>query len=155
MENSGADPDSVEVTDSGATITHTIEALENIGCCLESTWPYDISQVNQKPCDEAYAEAPPYKITEAFQVNVDVTEMKQCLAQGYPFAFGLNLYEDYNNIQSDGIVPMPRPNEGSLGGHCQLAVGYDDSKQAFIVRNSWGPNWVCMFVVNVTCFKIL
>jgi C1A family cysteine protease len=145
-ENSGGDSDSVEVTDSGATITNTIETLESIGCCLESTWPYDISQVNQKPSDEAYAEAPPYKISEAFQVNVDLTEMKKCLAQGFPFAFGLVLYPSYNNVQSDGIVPMPGSDEETEGGHCQLAVGYDDSTQSFIVRNSWGAGWVCVCV---------
>ena len=26
--------------------------------------------------------------------------------------------------------------------HALLAVGYSDQSQAFIVRNSWGENWV-------------
>ena len=29
----------------------------------------------------------------------------------------------------------------ALGGHCVVAVGYDDSKQCFIVRNSWAADW--------------
>jgi len=28
-----------------------------------------------------------------------------------------------------------------LGGHAVMAVGYDDSSQRFIVRNSWGKGW--------------
>ena len=28
-----------------------------------------------------------------------------------------------------------------LGGHAVMAVGYDERKQRFIVRNSWGKNW--------------
>ena len=28
-----------------------------------------------------------------------------------------------------------------IGGHAVMAVGYDDSKGAFIVRNSWGTDW--------------
>ena len=36
---------------------------------------------------------------------------------------------------------MPSKNEKMLGGHAVLAVGYDDSKQVFIVRNSWGKEW--------------
>ena len=28
-----------------------------------------------------------------------------------------------------------------MGGHAVLAVGYDDKKQQFIVRNSWGEGW--------------
>ena len=27
------------------------------------------------------------------------------------------------------------------GGHCIVIVGYDDSKQAWLVRNSWGTGW--------------
>lgn len=136
------------MTDTGSSPTNAIETLESIGVCLESTWPYDISQVNEKPNDEAYAEAPPYKISEAFQVNVDLTEMKKCLAQGFPFAFALRLYSSYENVQSDGIVPMPSSDEQYVGGHCQLAVGYNDSTQSFIVRNSWGAGWVCVCVLR-------
>jgi C1A family cysteine protease len=44
------------------------------------------------------------------------------------------------------MVPMPDANtEQCLGGHAVLVVGYDDAKQAFLVRNSWGnvypPAW--------------
>jgi C1A family cysteine protease len=40
-----------------------------------------------------------------------------------------------------GVVPLPGPREKVLGGHAVLAVGYDDAKQCFIVRNSWGTKW--------------
>ena len=40
-----------------------------------------------------------------------------------------------------GEAPMPQAGEQQLGGHAVLAVGYDESQQRFIVRNSWGPNW--------------
>jgi C1A family cysteine protease len=36
---------------------------------------------------------------------------------------------------------MPGPDEEVLGGHAVLAVGYDDSAECFIVRNSWGSGW--------------
>ena len=36
---------------------------------------------------------------------------------------------------------MPAAGESVLGGHAVLAVGYDDSQQRFIVRNSWGTGW--------------
>lgn len=39
------------------------------------------------------------------------------------------------------MVPMPSPNEKTIGGHAVTAVGYDDSAQRFIVRNSWGTGW--------------
>jgi C1A family cysteine protease len=36
---------------------------------------------------------------------------------------------------------MPSPGEAVVGGHCVVAVGYDNSKRQFIIRNSWGTGW--------------
>jgi C1A family cysteine protease len=36
---------------------------------------------------------------------------------------------------------MPRVGERAIGGHAVMAVGYDEKKQWFVVRNSWGPVW--------------
>ncbi|CAF1007465.1 unnamed protein product [Adineta steineri] len=132
------------ITDSGCTMTCAIEALEQSGVCLESIWPYDISNVNARPSDEAYQAAEPHKITQALQVNIDLNEMKSCLAQGFPFAFGLKLYTSFDKATNTGVVPMPSDsdrNRESDGSHALLAVGYSDQSQSFIVRNSWGENW--------------
>jgi C1A family cysteine protease len=68
--------------------------------------------------------------------------MQGCLAQGFPFVFGFTVYESFESEQvaKTGKVPLP-PRSEVLCGHAVMAVGYDDSKQSFIVRNSWGPNW--------------
>jgi len=101
------------VTDSGCSMTDAIEALEEFGTCLESIWPYDISRVNTRPDDQAYAQAVNHKINEAFQVNIDLDEMKSCLAQGYPFAFGLKLYSSFDKAAQTGVVPMPNAWDGN------------------------------------------
>ena len=36
---------------------------------------------------------------------------------------------------------MPASGEAVIGGHAVMGVGYDDSQQWFIVRNSWGTTW--------------
>ena len=36
---------------------------------------------------------------------------------------------------------MPQHNDSSQGGHAILIVGFDDNRQLFIVRNSWGADW--------------
>ena len=33
--------------------------------------------------------------------------------------------------------------------HAMLAVGYSDRSQSFIVRNSWGEDWVTDYPKNV------
>jgi len=69
--------------------------------------------------------------------------LKGCLASGYPFVFGFTVYESFESQQvaQTGIVPMPAAGEKVVGGHAVVGVGYQDSTQQFIVRNSWGPGW--------------
>ena len=101
------DQKSEKVVDTGCTMTSVIEALEEFGTCLESIWPYDISRVNTRPNDQAYQEAKRHKITEALRININLYEMKSCLAQGFPFAFGLKLYSSFDQAATTGVVPMP------------------------------------------------
>ncbi|CAF3398712.1 unnamed protein product [Rotaria socialis] len=132
------------INDSGCTVTSAIEALEEFGTCLESIWPYYKKRVNKCPNDEAFEAAENNKIVDALQININLHEMKSCLAQGFPFVFGLELYKSFDKADEKGIVPMPKSREtkrGSHGSHAMLAVGYNDRAKSFTVRNSWGDDW--------------
>ncbi|CAF3547482.1 unnamed protein product [Rotaria socialis] len=142
--NGHAKANPATITDSGCTMTDGIEGLEEFGVRLESVWPYDISQVNTKPSEEAYQDAAGHTITDALQVGINLNEMKSCLAQGLPFAFGLVLFKLFAKASANGIVPYPGLTDiiqRSIGGHALLAVGYSDTSNSFIVRNSWGEDW--------------
>jgi len=69
--------------------------------------------------------------------------MRSCLAEGFPFVFGFSVYESFESdrVKSTGVVPMPKKGEKYLGGHAVMAVGYDQVRERFIVRNSWGARW--------------
>ncbi|CAF3781485.1 unnamed protein product [Rotaria sp. Silwood1] len=84
------------VTDSRCSMTNAIEALEEFGTCLESIWPYDISRVNKFPSIQAFEKGLKHRIYQALHVKIDLNEMKSCLAQGFPFAFGLRLYTSFD-----------------------------------------------------------
>ncbi|CAF0750320.1 unnamed protein product [Adineta ricciae] len=138
------DSQSGQLTDSGCSMTNGIESLQAHGVCLESMWPYNIENVNMPPYQELYQAADDFKITEAFQLESDLHQMKSCLAQGFPFAFGLKLFTSFDKASRTGVVPMPDESEQSReshGSHALLAVGYSDQSASFIVRNSWGKYW--------------
>ncbi|CAF1273540.1 unnamed protein product, partial [Didymodactylos carnosus] len=138
------DNPSASISDTGCSMTNAIEALDEHGACRESEWPYDITKVNQRPPSDAYEEAKHFTIDEALQIKIDLFEMKSCIAQGYPFAFGIRLFKSFDKASKNGIVPVPSLSEtsrSSHGSHALLAVGYSDTSQAFIVRNSWGEGW--------------
>jgi C1A family cysteine protease len=68
-------------------------------------------------------------------------DMRRCLAEGYPFVLGFTCYSNLPFKTSTGAIPMPGPSDSVIGGHCVVAVGYDDSAQTFLIRNSWGKGW--------------
>jgi hypothetical protein len=46
---------------------------------------------------------------------------------------------------------VKQKNETCMGGHAVLALGFDEKKQAFKVRNSWGKGWGVSQVPVVSC----
>ena len=130
-------------TDSGAMIRDGMKSISKLGVCTEDTWPYEISQFTQKPPAKAYTEAKKHQALVYRRVMGQLHQMQGCLAQGYPFVFGFSVYESFMSpeVATTGEVPLPPRGEQLIGGHAVLAVGYDDSVQSFIVRNSWGPKW--------------
>jgi C1A family cysteine protease len=129
--------------DSGAQVRDGIKSVATIGAPPERDWPYDTKQFAQKPPAAAYSDAKQDLVSSYARVAQNVTQMQGCLAEGYPFVLGFTVYESFESedVAESGIVPMPVSGEAVVGGHCVAAVGYDDSKRDFIVRNSWGTGW--------------
>jgi len=129
-------------SDSGAQLRDGIKTLAKQGVCSEKKWPYTIARFKNKPTQTCYTEASMHKITSYQRVQT-LDDMRACLAAGFPFVFGFTVYESFesNQVAQTGVVPMPSPSEGVLGGHAVVAVGYNDADKRFIVRNSWGKKW--------------
>ncbi|UJR17166.1 hypothetical protein I4U23_004062 [Adineta vaga] len=132
--------------DNGTGIRSGIDALAEFGCCKEKTYPYVLANIDKKPPHYCYVEAANYRIRKAMNVNLNLDEMKACLAEGFPFVFGIKLFQSFLTAKKNGgYVPIPRPRSEPTAkghdGHAMLAVGYDDDMRRFIVRNSWGERW--------------
>lgn len=131
-------------SDAGAMIRDGIKTVIQTGVCPETDWPYDESKFADKPGDTCYADAQKELVKEYLRVeNTSLQDMKSCLAGGFPFVLGFSVYSGFESAQvaQDGQVSLPDADEQFLGGHATLAVGYDDSVQKFIIRNSWGKGW--------------
>ena len=129
------------VNGSGGTNRDAFKAVHNQGACPETEWPYDPTQVKVKPSAQCYIDGAKYKaLTYLSLANSDITSLKTCLAQGYPFVIGVLLYSGFEGWKTShtGVVAMPGMTDKFLGRHSMLAVGYSDTDQQFIVRNSWG-----------------
>jgi C1A family cysteine protease len=130
-------------SDSGAQIRDGIKSVAKQGVCPETEWPYNIAKFKTKPPKNCYTDALKHRVVLYQRVTPVLNQLRGCLASGYPFVFGFTVYESFESpaVAKSGHAPMPKPSEQSIGGHAVMCAGYDDSKQWFIVRNSWGPNW--------------
>lgn len=139
--------------DSGCEIRDAIKVFANRGVCLEPTWPYvdDGAHFAMSEPPEADVEAALHKATAYYrcgnmQRTDRLTRFDICasLSQHWPVAFGFsvpNSVETDPEIAKTGIVKLPTPDEGYIGRHAVLAIGYDVERELFIIRNSWGTEW--------------
>lgn len=130
-------------SDSGAMIRDGIKSVNRQGACAESLWPYDISKFTIKPPTSCYQNALSHRAISYQRVTRSLAQMKGCLASGFPFVFGITVYESFESDQATqtGIIPMPAAYEQVLGGHAILMVGYDSARHVFYFMNSWGTSW--------------
>lgn len=130
-------------SDSGAQIRDGIKVVAKQGVPPESDWPYDITKFADKPPANAFSDAAKNRVTSYHRISRILNQFKGCLASGYPFVLGFTVYDAFESAQvaHTGQLNMPQPGESVVGGHAVVAVGYDDTNQCFIIRNSWGPDW--------------
>lgn len=130
-------------SDAGAQIRDGIKTVAKTGACDESLWPYDITKFATKPSAASYKAALNQRAIAYSRVAQTLAHMKGCLASGFPIVFGFTVYESFegSDVANTGVVPVPAAAEAVIGGHCVVAVGYDDASQRFTIRNSWGTGW--------------
>lgn len=117
--------------------------LQRSGIPDEACMPYssgstglDVSCGHQ--CSDASARnlrIADYSTPTSFGGSID--EVKEALKRG-PLVTTLMVYEDFLAYGS-GVY---RHVTGKIaGGHAVSLVGYDNQKRAWLIRNSWGPEW--------------
>lgn len=130
------------LSDSGAFIRDGIKTMNRQGVCNEKDWPYIIPQFTTKPPASLYQKATTNQVLSYMRLNnANLNQLQSCLFEDFPFVFGFTVFESFRAIGKNGNMTMPKPNESRIGGHAVMAVGYDDAKQVFIVRNSWSNAW--------------
>jgi hypothetical protein len=78
------------------TLPSTVDL--RLGVCTEKLWPYKIARFTKKPPSACYKQARDHQITSYHRI-IGLQQMKQCLAEGYPFVFGFSVYEAFESPQ--------------------------------------------------------
>jgi C1A family cysteine protease len=129
--------------DSGAQIRDAVKVLAKYGAPPESDYPYDIAKFTDKPTAQAIKDAAKTTATSYARVTSAVEHWKAALAAKRPIIIGFTVYESFEDIGANGIMPMPSMGESVMGGHCVLICGYAmiNGQLYYRLRNSWGSGW--------------
>lgn len=126
----------------GGYIDYAADFIRDYGLPIENCFPYTASDAS---CNEAAC--PSWKTDGAHGINrwawiathsPTVENLKAALNSYGPLVTTMDVYDDLYSYRS-GIYSYT--SGGLSGGHAVQLVGYDDTNQCFIVKNSWGSDW--------------
>lgn len=125
--------------DGGATLVDALNLLRAKGALSWADMPYLADNITQYPSAQQLQKARRFRIAYWRQVNVaDIMEIKSHVHAGYPVMTGMLIDQGFYHLKK---IPWRAFDGTPKTGHALVIVGFDDSKRAFKVMNSWGKDW--------------
>ena len=113
--------------------------FQSVGPVSEKTAPY--RAINQ-PCSqyklESYLVAAWAYLTPSNNRKISVEDIKAALCKYGPLAACVYVTDDFM-LYTGGVFDEFNPKD--TFNHAITIVGWDDEKQAFLIKNSWGTSW--------------
>jgi C1A family cysteine protease len=121
----------------GGWWTHkALDVFRDKGVVDEACYPYTAGdQACSNLCSDANSRLA--KISGWSRLT-STADMKEWLSTKGPLVACYTVYQDFYSYRT-GIYR--HVSGSSEGGHCVCVVGYNDSQQYWICKNSWGTNW--------------
>lgn len=115
-----------------------LKAAKDLGIPLEEDWPYDAGNVGQEgplgTTNRVYN-----RISSYHAVSCLPHALKAAMIAHGPLLGVIRAYDGF--YAPDPVTGLVRRTGEARGAHAIAIVGYDDTRQAFHIRNSWGVKW--------------
>jgi len=118
--------------------TGAFDWMKTNGVADPGCWPYETQNLPYKPTADRNGRT--VKLSDYVTLN-NIDDQKAWIDTVGPLSACFTCYYDFEAYGPNSGVYTANPSTGVAGGHCIVIVGYDDSKQAWLVRNSWGTGW--------------
>jgi hypothetical protein len=123
------------------SIIRTLEVLRTIGALPLNDYAFDVFDCGRSPTAMELSRATRWRIAGWYRVTAhDLDTVKGQLAGGHPIIFGMDVGPQFEAHRGDAVFTAvdigPR-----VAGHAMVLVGYDDTRLAFRLQNSYGPDW--------------
>lgn len=126
--------------DNGSYISDAMDAVMKYGICEVGAFPSDRVYYKNSLNKSAYENALRFKLDKAYKCT-SFDQICQAINLGFVVNIGIYVGDNFVNVDSEGIAPLPR---GGGGGHSMLACGIKHhAKYGWLVKvqNSWGSNF--------------
>jgi len=126
--------------DSGSQMDTVMNLLISQGCSSLATVPYSDSACATNPSN---ADANTFRIGSFGNLRdpKDRTLLKKSLAAGRPLAIGVSTAQNFSGYTTGVYTASGGNSNGKHSGHAMVLMGYDDSKSAYRIMNSWNTTW--------------
>lgn len=129
--------------DSGSQIPDALDLILNTGIVTWEEMPYNANECSTQPTANQNIIAMKNKINSFSYLNGAVLfeQTKAFLLDNKPVVIAISIDNDFFGVFEGNGDAVYRTFGKVDGAHAMLVVGYDDTKTAFKVVNSWGVNW--------------
>ena len=130
--------------DAGAAIRDGVKSLVKLGVCPEKQWPYQHRPIHCKASECLLQGSSQERQITSYHRIVTLQQMKQCLAEGYPFVFGFTVYEGFESAAVARPASCSYRNSAKKISAATRSARWataSATKRLTRLRNSWGTDW--------------
>jgi len=122
----------------GWGLTSGLAFAKSTGVTDEACMPYQPTNMN---CSASRCSNWQSRLTKiiSYSAHATMAARKNAIATKGPVLAGMRVYNDFFSYSSG--VYQKTAGASVAGYHCICVVGYNDSQQCWILKNSWGTNW--------------
>jgi hypothetical protein len=124
---------------SATSLSATLNTLRDVGALPVEEFAFDGGWCGRLPTKAEVERASQFRIRgwAAFDAK-NIDSVKEQIARGVPVIFAMPSTPKMRALQNDAVLEEDdQPGQG----HAMIAAGYDDTKKAFLIQNSWGRSW--------------
>lgn len=125
---------------SGTGMQTCLDLMVNKGICTNASMPYSSTNgCDLLPNETQLNEALNYKIAGYYKIyTTDKAAIRSMIDQKHPVIIGLAGDNSFIAAKAGFIW---KTYSGGYIAHCVVICGYDDTKNAWLIMNSWGTAW--------------
>lgn len=132
----------------GSRISDALNFLTENGDCLARQFDFNVNECEKLPDDQLRSHARRFAIEDFVALfgsqdaaDLKIRQVKKMLSQKRPVIVGMSVLRNFYNLKNAKYWHPNIGDTGAAGGHALVAIGYDDTKEAFRLFNSWGKDW--------------